>query len=237
MSEWWTYTPGDFLMFSARSYLRLVERYNADVWPLHLLTVGAGLAALAVLLRSPGEGGRRLVSVLLGATWLWVAWAFLLHRFATINWAAEYAAWAFAAEGVALLCVGLAPGRRDDTGRTPRDRAAGVAIAAFALLGYPLMAPAMGRPWSEAEVFGVMPDPTAAATLGLLLLGAPPQRWLMAVPVAACAGGGGLLLTMGKGEGWLPLLIGASAAWLALSSRRRLSPAGSARSPPRRRAG
>ena len=33
MSEWWTYTLGDFLMFSPATYWRLVESYNRDVWP------------------------------------------------------------------------------------------------------------------------------------------------------------------------------------------------------------
>jgi hypothetical protein len=222
MSEWWTYTPGDFLMFSARSYQRLVERYNADVWPLHLLTMAAGLAALAVALRSRSSSARRLVIVLLGAAWLWVAWAFLQRRFATINWAAEYAGWVFVAEGLALLYVGLAPGWRGDSdGRPRKPAAAGVAIVCFALLGYPLIALAMGRPWLQAEVFGVMPDPTAAATLGFLLLGAPLWRWLIAIPLGACIGGGAMLLTMHSAEGWLPLLIGASAAWSACSRGRR----------------
>ncbi len=36
MSEWWTYTLSDFLLFSARTYYRLFELYNRDVWPAQL---------------------------------------------------------------------------------------------------------------------------------------------------------------------------------------------------------
>ena len=30
MSEWWTYRPSDFLLFSARTYWRLFELHNAQ---------------------------------------------------------------------------------------------------------------------------------------------------------------------------------------------------------------
>ena len=46
MSEWWTYRPSDFLMFSPRTYHRLVELYNAEVWPAHVLAMGLGVAML-----------------------------------------------------------------------------------------------------------------------------------------------------------------------------------------------
>ena len=42
MSEWWTYSLSDFLLFSPRTYRRLFELYNAQVWPAHLVAVGLG---------------------------------------------------------------------------------------------------------------------------------------------------------------------------------------------------
>ena len=33
MSEWWSYSPSDFLLFSARTYYRLFEIHNAALWP------------------------------------------------------------------------------------------------------------------------------------------------------------------------------------------------------------
>ena len=41
MSEWWTYSLSSFLLFSARTYYRLFELYNAEVWPLQIVTLGA----------------------------------------------------------------------------------------------------------------------------------------------------------------------------------------------------
>ena len=45
---------------------------------------------------------------------------------------------------------------------------------------YPLLAPATGRSWPEAEVFGLAPDPTTCVAFGLLLLATPP-RWMLAL--------------------------------------------------------
>jgi hypothetical protein len=47
MSEWWTYSLSDLLMFSARTYYRLFELYNLAIWPAQLLAGTLGVAILA----------------------------------------------------------------------------------------------------------------------------------------------------------------------------------------------
>jgi hypothetical protein len=70
-------------------------------------------------------------------------------------------------------------------------------VASFALLLHPLVAPSLGRSWQAAELFGVMPDPTAVATLGILLLASNRAHWtLQAIPVAWCVISGATLLTI-----------------------------------------
>jgi len=95
VSEWWTYTLHDFLLFSPRTYYRLFELYNREIWPAQVLTSGAGVAILLALRRDGARAGRVIAAVLAGC-WLWVAWAFHFQRYATINWAATYFAAAFA---------------------------------------------------------------------------------------------------------------------------------------------
>ena len=41
------------------------------------------------------------------ACWLWVAWAYLLVRYDTINWAASYFAFGFAIEAALLVWSGI----------------------------------------------------------------------------------------------------------------------------------
>lgn len=168
MSEWWTYRLSDFLMFSPRTYWRLVELYNLDWWPLHLVALTAGLASLA-LVASRKPAALRVMAVLLAAAWFWVGWAFHWQRYAAINWAAQYAALAFALQALLLLALGLRRGPAASPA-PPGMRRLGWALAAAGLLVYPFTAWMAGRPWLQAEVFGMAPEPTALATLGLLLL-------------------------------------------------------------------
>jgi hypothetical protein len=189
MSEWWTYRLSDFLMFSPAVYWRLVERYNRDVWPLHLLMLGAGLLLLWLAARGRAAGGR-VVAGALAVIWLWVGWSFYHQRYAQINWAAEYAAIAFAIQ--AVLLVGLGAVRVPGAMRSgnPQLRRMGLALATIGVLVYPWAGLLAGRPWGQAEVFGLMPEPTALATLGLLLATEPPRRaWLAVIPVAALIAG------------------------------------------------
>ncbi|HEY1226717.1 MAG TPA: hypothetical protein VGF26_05300 [Ramlibacter sp.] len=99
MSEWWSYRLSDFLLFSPRTYYRLFELHNVAMWPMHVAALALGVALLVLALR----GRERAAGALLAACWLWVAWAFLLQRYATINWAAPWFAAGFAIEGIALL--------------------------------------------------------------------------------------------------------------------------------------
>src|SRR5215207_6834471 len=89
MPEWWSYTLSDFLLFSPRTYYRLIERYNVAVWPGQILTIGIGLFILILLRRHSAWQGRN-ISVMLALLWTWVAGAFLWARYVTINWAVVY---------------------------------------------------------------------------------------------------------------------------------------------------
>lgn len=187
MSEWWTYRPSSFLMFAPRTYWRVVERYNADVWPLQWLLLAAGIALLWVAYRR-GPHATRVICAMLAAAWLWVGWAFHLQRYAEINWGARYFALAFAVQAVALLALGVLPPRRAQPPVTACARTLGLALAACAVLAYPLSAAVAGRSWSQSEVFGLMPEPTVLATLGLLLAAGPRGRgWLGVIPLLSLA--------------------------------------------------
>lgn len=179
MPEWWTYSPQDFLMFSPRAYLRLLERHHQALWPLQVAALALG-AAIPLLLRRQRD---RAAAIVLAACWLWVAWSFLLSRFATINWAAPWFAGLFAVE--AVLLVALAPRFRFAWHR------AGFALFAFALLVQPWLGWLAGRSWGQVELFAITPDPTALGTLGLLLLVTPGwrRRLLLPVPLLWCAVG------------------------------------------------
>lgn len=168
MPQWWTYTLADFLLFSPRTYRRLFELYNTQTWPAHLLALGAGIAVAGLLWRG-GARSRRIASGLLAAAWAWVGWAFLAQHYATVNWAAGVLATAFAVQAALLAASAVAaPVDATRAGATARWSAA--LLVGFGLIVQPLVGLLLGRPWSQMELFGMVPDPTVTVTLGMLVL-------------------------------------------------------------------
>lgn len=195
MSEWWSYGPRDLLMFSAGTYYRLFELYNRDWWPLQFLVLALG-AGLAVFMWRGGERAGRAAAAIVALGWLWVAWAFHWQRYASIHVAAGHFALAFGLQALLLGWAGLC-GRLLPASGPGLRRRAGLGLLLFALAGFPLMAPLLGRGWTQAEVFGMAPDPTLLATLGVLLACVRPPWWLYPVPLAGCLVSGATLWAMG----------------------------------------
>jgi hypothetical protein len=220
MSEWWTYTLSDIQSFSLHSYYRLFELYNAAIWPAQTVALALGLGIWG-LLRRAEPWRERLIATIVAVCWLWVAIAFHAHRYATLTWSARYFAWGFGIEAALLLWTGAVRGRL-----AFERRPWGLAIFLFALVVQPLIGPLLGRTWRQAEIFGVAPDPTAIATLGILLLAAGRVRWeLMVLPLLWCAISGATLLSMKAPDAGIPLaaavLSSSVAVAKALAHRRR----------------
>lgn len=217
MTEWWTYRPSDLLMFAPRTYFRLFELHNAEVWPLHIAALGAGFAVLALLPRAPSHPRRGAAALALAAAaWAWVGASFVAGPLATIHWAGGTLGAAFV---VQALLLGAAALRCARGGIAPLRRAppAAVLLLAFALLLQPWLGVIEGRSWRAAEVFGIAPDPTVVATLALLaarpLRGGAVDRWLQRaawlLPLAWCGASAMTLATMDVAS-W-PLLPAAAA--------------------------
>lgn len=189
METWLSYRLADLLMFSPATYARLFERVNEAVWPGHLL-LAALTVAMLVLAGSRAGLAHRLAAGLLAIAWGWVAWRFF-GLYAEINLAAPGFAALFV--GQAAMLLGLAvigPGLALERPRRMRHWL-GLGLALWGLGLHPLAWLAAGRPTAGTELFAVAPDPTAIATIGLLLMARlPRRRWLpfrgtlLALPVA-----------------------------------------------------
>ena len=163
----------------------MIERYNAGLWPLHAAALAAGIALLLLARRSTAIR-TRLACAVLALAWAWVGWAFHWQRYATINWAAAYFAWGFAVQAALLASAAARPEWLRLNDRRGPTAWIGSGLVVLALV-YPLLAPLAGRPWTRAECFGLLPDPTAIATLGVLLPARGSARTaLMVIPVTWC---------------------------------------------------
>src|SRR5262249_27153652 len=135
-----------------------------------------------------------------------VGWLFLWNRYTAINWAIEYIVPLFALEALTLVIVGtgfdgLSFDRRGIRGR------AGLLLATIGVVAYPFFSLLFGRPWTEAEVFGIAPDPSMVALLGFLLAARGRLLFLlMPIPLLWLLFSAATLATMGEPQSWLSLL-------------------------------
>lgn len=170
MTEWWTYRLTNFLMFSPDVYWRLVQRFNEAWWPAQVL----GIAAVLVLPWLVWQGRTRSALVLLALAWAWTGWAWHWRHYAEIFIAAPAIAVACWVEAVLLLGACALPAR-ERRASTTADAIGWILLAAAAL--YPLLAPMTAHAWSEAEIFGFLPEPTALASVGTLAASRGRPRW------------------------------------------------------------
>jgi hypothetical protein len=220
MSEWWTYRPSDFLLFAPRTYFRLSESYNADVWPAQFATIAIALLLVALAWRGSRWVGP-CVALVLACAWAFVGWRFHWTHYSTINWAASYFAVAFGAQGVLLAAAAGLGGLRYERRPPAARRYAGLALVVLALALQPLLALMLGRPPTQLEAAGLFPDPTALLTLGLLLVAGRAHGLLFVIPVLWCLVSATTLWTMNAADAALPLLgaLVATAAALFLRPR------------------
>jgi len=200
MEEWLNYPLEDLLLFSRETYLRLFELYHRDIWPAQILAAAVGIAMLRALF--VGRTAQiQAMFVALAAIWLWIAYAFHAQRYADINWAAENFGWLFTAQAVLLIIAAIWPaGLRSGS---KGSRWAGVVVFVLGLLVLPLAGLGLDRQWFEVEFFAFTPDPTAIATLGVMVALAGAWRWLLAlIPLFWCLAGGVTLLAMNSLEAY-----------------------------------
>jgi hypothetical protein len=214
MSEWWSYRLSDLLMFSPETYYRLFELHNASIWPAQIAMLAVGAVIFALMLSRIAWSGRA-ISLLLALAWAFVAYAYFHQRYATINIAAPYFALAFAAQALLLLLIGGAGGKLTFTARKDWIRRAGLALFIFELAVQPLLGPLLGRSWASIELFGIAPDPTVLATLGVLLAADRARFELIVIPLARCAVTGATLWTMQSPDALLMPAAGLLALVLA----------------------
>lgn len=219
-----SYSVADFVPFTAEVYFRLIERFGEMLWPWHGATLALGLAAVILAWR----GRPRIACALLAVPWAWVGTAFLGQQYAQLNWAGNWFAGAFLVEAGILLLLAATGAGFDRAGAVPATgpasvrkysipRAGGQVLATIGLIAYPAIAPLAGFGALQAETFGIHPDPTAVATLGIALLvmrGA--GLWLaVAIPALWCLVTGLTLQVLDAPWAAVPLAVAAAAIILA----------------------
>ena len=170
------------LPFTADVLFSSFEAYNRALWPLPILAVAVALAIVLLILR-PVPGGDRAIGALVALAWLWIGVGYHFLHFAAIDFAAPLYGVLFVLQGLLFGWTGAVRGRLAFRCGADLFGWAGLALTIAAVLAWPL-ADLSAHGWQSVRVAGLAPGPTAAFTLGLLLLtaGRPPLH-LALVPL------------------------------------------------------
>jgi hypothetical protein len=203
--------------FGSAQFLDVFARYNEAVWPAPLVLTAAAIASLVLVVARPAIG-ERVMGALLAVLWSWSAVAYHFASFARIN----PAAWAFGAlflfGASVFLWQGVVKGNLQLRALHGTRAWAGWATIAYALVGYPLLAHALGHRYPALPTFGV-PCPTTIFTFGVLMLASVPlPRIVLAAPLAWAAMASTAIFALGMLED-LGLLVAALASLLGLLRR------------------
>ena len=216
--------------FTAEQFFDVFARYHEWLWPAPLVLLAIGVALVVLALVAPRHS--RIVVAGLVALWTWMAVMYHFAFFAFVTPMAYVFGALFLVQAGLLGWHGLHT-RRLHLAR-PVDRASrivGSILAAYALVGYPLLAYLLGQRYPAFPTFG-LPCPTTILTFALLAWCVHPvPRTVLVIPIAWSLLGVSAALNFGVGED-LALPI---AAALALAVLRRPHAQERAAAPPRRR--
>lgn len=215
MDDWLSYRLSDLILFSPQAYFRMFAQYHARFFPFHAVLIASAAAVPFLAHRSPRA--ERLIAGILAFWWLWVAIAFHLDRYTTINPAARYFAVLFVIQALLLAWQCFRPGAPRPL---PNTWPSAVLFLVAALV--PLASRASGREWNQVELIATTPDPTAVATLAFVI--AAGRKGLAIIPLAWCAIGGATLWALDSPEAWVPLLSGLYALVVFARAGRRVAP-------------
>jgi hypothetical protein len=159
------------LPFTAEILFSSFEQYNRALWPLPIVAPALALVILALALRSVPHG-ERATGALLALAWLWVGLGYFILHFAALDFSAPIYGACFVLEALLLGWSAVVRGRLAFRFRRDLFCWCGLPLGLAAALAWPLADALLGQGWASARVVGLAPGPTAAFTLGMLLLSA-----------------------------------------------------------------
>jgi hypothetical protein len=210
----------EMLPFTPEEFFEVFAAYNEAIWPVQLVAYALGAVAVALVARPSRLASGAIVGIL-GVLWLWTGIGYHWLYFASINSAAWLFGLAFVAQGLLLLYFGVwrrLPGFSITRGLPATF---GLALVAYAAVGYPLVGMWAGHAYPAVPVFGVTPCPLTIFTLGVLLLATGPvPKVLLVVPLVWSLVGGSAAILLRVPQDWALIVAGLVGAVFLLARHR-----------------
>jgi hypothetical protein len=207
------------LPFTRMAFFDVFVRYNEAVWPAQFVLYALAVVALGLVFVRRGHADRSIAAIL-ALLWLWMGGVYHLAYFRPINPAASLFGGVFLLGAAAFAWEGVVRGRLRFEPRIRAQSRIALALIAYALVVYPLLALLLGHGYPAMPTFG-LPCPTTLFTLGMLALLRPPYPgYVLAVPVLWTLVGVQAALLLGVYEDLGLIFAGAAGLWLAFHARR-----------------
>lgn len=219
------------LPFSIEQFHDVFRAYNEAVWPSQAVLLGMAVAA-AGLLVLPGRWSGRAISGILALFWAWMAAAYHLAFFASINPLAYVFAGLFLVGAAIFAWQGVVRNRLDFRLAGGAASWTGAVLIVFALILYPLWSWSAGLRYPVMPTFG-LPCPTTIFTIGMLcFLTRPYPRLPFIVPLLWSLIGGQAALLLDVPQDYALLAAAGVAAVMLARSRLRSDSRPASRSRP-----
>jgi hypothetical protein len=195
-------------------FFAVLVQYNEAVWPWQVVLYAIALLCIGLLF-SGLAWASRMISLLLAGLWLWMALAYHLAFFASINPAAWWFGILFLFGALLFDWFGVVNDRLQFHAAPGGWRIAGTVLLIIGLGIHPALSTLFGRHYPAAPTFG-LPCPTTIFTIAMLLfLEAPAPRAIFVVPLTWSAIGTLAAIGLGIVED-LALLVAGIAGLIAV---------------------
>lgn len=154
--------------FTTEQFLEVLRNYNTSVFPIQIVMfVIAGIAVYLLFTRNIKK--EKAISGILTFYWLWMAIAYHLVFFTTINPAAYIFSALFFMQGIILFYYGIIKNSFHFEFKKSSTDYAGIFLITFGVILYPVIGLLGGHEPNIQPMMG-LPCPTTIFTFGILLL-------------------------------------------------------------------
>ncbi|WP_438862866.1 DUF6064 family protein [Neptunicella sp.] len=208
-----------FFTLKGDNYLQFVTDFNRQSWPLQISSL---ILCMWLLWLLHQNNRSKTITRIFAICWIWVGCYFHYHFYTSLTPMAVFDAIAFAVQGCLFF---LLSGKiQFHSPYHDRNSKIGYAGLAACMLLPTLAASFSGQSWWQISLVGMMPTPTALATLALLLLTTSKYRFLLAViPFGWCIIAGVTHLNIGMHDWFVAPLVALIACGLMMSEHRKVT--------------
>ncbi|WP_286264098.1 DUF6064 family protein [Thalassotalea atypica] len=186
MTEWFSYSLEDFLLFSPEVYWRLIQQHSVNFGAIAIVI--EVIAIIAFYYLKHNHKRQIVITILIGA-WCSVGWFFFIKQYAAINTFAQYLGYACLIQSLFLL-ISLLKERTSiqqvsltmsvDTWSRLQNNVTLICLSSVII--FPVLAALLGFNWGTG-VIGILPLPTITISLiSVLLFKSRMRLFLLPIP-------------------------------------------------------